>query len=76
MMDIVEKLKQVADTKDIDILAKHLVCYEAANEIERLRNLEANTLAALMGLAGAVEGGDDLSEPLARAQAAVAASTT
>lgn len=36
-MDICEKLRQVADTKDIDILAKHLVCREAADEIERLR---------------------------------------
>jgi regulator of replication initiation timing len=36
-MDIVEKLKDVADKKDIDILAKHLVCHEAANEIESLR---------------------------------------
>lgn len=36
-MDITEKLAQVADTKGIDILAKHLVCYEARAEIERLR---------------------------------------
>lgn len=35
-MDIIEKLKQVAETKDIDILAKHLVCMEAVDEIERL----------------------------------------
>jgi hypothetical protein len=35
-VDITEKLEQVAEHK-VDILAKALVCYEAKDEIERLR---------------------------------------
>jgi hypothetical protein len=45
-MDIVEKLKDVADKKDIDILAKHLVCHEAANEIDSLRQQLAEQTSA------------------------------
>lgn len=42
VMDITDKLRAVADKKDVDILAKHLVCHEAAREIEQLRKRIAN----------------------------------